>query len=121
MKVRLIEYRWIEDASMDPYSRSREVIKIRGAIFIPGENCPSLIILMADDPVFRELPEERPGKRLMREFSIDRKEWDFVETGEIDVDYELVQAARVVARSRNLINKTNSAFREIFKNLDDEL
>lgn len=121
MKVKLVEYRWTIDTSMDLYARSGDENEVQGAIFIPGDNCPGIIAFMSDKPVFRELSEERPGKSLFPEFSIECKEWDFVETGEMEIDYELAQAARLVARSRNLIYKTNSAFRAIFEKLDDEI
>ena len=119
MKAKLIEYRWKIDTSADPYSRSGDGDKVVGGIFIQGDTCPDVLVVMRDEPVFRELPHEKPGKSLILRLNIGCNEWDFVEIGEIELPDYLVLNARRMAASADVAVRTTSAFREIFRKLSD--
>ncbi len=121
VKVDIVEYRWTEDVSMDPYNRSGDENRCRGGILIPGKNCPTILVLMHDGiPNFHEMTAEDSGESLWREFGIDCFEWDFARIGEIQIDEALIRDARVMAQHRELAGETNSAFRLIFSKLGEE-
>lgn len=121
MKAKLIEYRWTEDVSMDPYNRSGDGNKRRGGILISGDNSPSVLVLMHNGtPVFHEMTAEDSGEDLWSEFGIACYEWECHEIGEVELTDDLIQNARVMAGHKKLADKTTYAFHEIFKKLDDE-
>ena len=119
--AKLVEYSWNEDVSMDPYNRSGDENRHRAGIVIPGDSCPSVLILVSDGiPLFHEMTSEDSGESLWLEFAIDCFEWDFREIGETQIPENLIADARTMAKHRKFADRVNSAFRMIFMKLDEE-
>lgn len=116
MKVKLVEYRWMIDNSMDPYGRSGDENEHQLAVFIPGDNCPDVLVLAADIPIFYEMSPDNPGKNLSLRFDIPCREREFTELDELEIDHELVLSARAMASIRHRLTKTNASFKLIFEN-----
>ena len=115
VEVKMVEFHWTIDTSMDPYARAGAENEYQLAIFIPGEECPDVLVLAADTPIFYEMSPDNPGKNLSLKFNIQRREREFVELYSFPMNRALILEARMVATSTERFKRTGAAFKTVFE------